>query len=168
MGLLVSCCCGSEDDESGEYGERRRLISECNSHTQIPAGLLDDHQHPNNLATSLPRINDENSKLGQILEDFTQEIIDISVVDDGGDTLLQTEINEKMAFYTGKLEEAGARIVRSTVPGPRRERGEVSDWERNLIARVAAQVESAVRGVRVEQSEEVRDLVVGLGENTSE
>ena len=47
-----------------------------------------------------------------ILQDFSQEIIDISVVDHQGDTLLQTEINEKMAFYTGKLEGAGGRIVR--------------------------------------------------------
>ena len=66
-----------------------------------------------NIAASLPRTNDENSKLGQILEDFTQEIIDISVVDHHGDTLLQTEINEKMAFYSGKLEGAGGRIVRN-------------------------------------------------------
>ena len=80
---------------------------------QIPAGLSDDpHQYSNNIAASLPRTHDENSKLGQILEDFSQEIIDISVVDHQGDTLLQTEINEKMTFYTGKLEGAGGRIVR--------------------------------------------------------
>ena len=80
---------------------------------QIPAGLSDDHhQYSNNIAASLPRTNDENSKLGQILEDFSQEIIDISVVDHHGDTLLQTEINEKMAFYSGKLEGAGGRIAR--------------------------------------------------------
>ena len=35
MGCLISCCCGSEDDESGEYGERTRLISECNTQTQV-------------------------------------------------------------------------------------------------------------------------------------
>ena len=70
------------------------------------------HQYSNNIAASLPRTNDENSKLGQILEDFSQEIIDISVVDHQGDTLLQTEINEKMAFYNGKLDGAGGRIVR--------------------------------------------------------
>ena len=86
---------------------------------------MEDNPYSSNLASSLPRINDENSKLGQILEDFTQEIIDISVVDHHGDTLLQTEINEKTAFYTGKLEEAGSRIVRSSQPRPRRERGEV-------------------------------------------
>ena len=34
------------------------------------------------------------------------------MVDHQGDTLLQTEINEKMTFYTGKLEGAGGRIVR--------------------------------------------------------
>ena len=110
---------------TGEYGERSRLISECNSHTQIPAGLSDDHQYSHNIAASLPRTNDENSKLGQILEDFTQEIIDISVVDHQGDTLLQSELQEKMAFYSAKLQGAASRIVRAERPRPRRELGEV-------------------------------------------
>ena len=35
MGALFSCCCGTEDDEAGEYGERTRLISECNTQTQV-------------------------------------------------------------------------------------------------------------------------------------
>ena len=37
-----------------------------------------------------------------------------------------------------------------------------------MISRVASQVESAVRAVRVEQTEEVRDLVAGLGELVSD
>ena len=82
---------------------------------QIPAGLSDDFNYASNTAVahSLPRgHNDETNKLGKILTDFAEEIIDISVVDHQGDTLLQTEINEKMAFYSGKLEAAGGRIVR--------------------------------------------------------
>jgi len=168
MGCVVSCCCGSEDDEAGEYGERSRLISECNSHTQIPAGLSDDHQYSHNIAASLPRTNDENSKLGQILEDFTQEIIDISVVDHQGDTLLQSELQEKMAFYSAKLQGAASRIVRAERPRPRRELGEVSDSDRALISRTAGQVESAVRAVRVEHTEAVRDMVAGLGETQAD
>ena len=35
MGCIISCCCGSEDDETGEYGERTRLVSECNTQTQV-------------------------------------------------------------------------------------------------------------------------------------
>ena len=37
-----------------------------------------------------------------------------------------------------------------------------------MITRVAGQVESAVRAVRVEQTEEVRDLVAGLGEPSTD
>ena len=37
-----------------------------------------------------------------------------------------------------------------------------------MITRVASLVESAVRDVRVEQTEEVRDLVAGLGEAHSD
>ena len=39
MGGLFSCCCGTEDDEGGEYGERTRLISECNTQTQVSGGM---------------------------------------------------------------------------------------------------------------------------------
>ena len=39
MGALFSCCCGTEDDEGGEYGERTRLISECNKQTQVSGGM---------------------------------------------------------------------------------------------------------------------------------
>ena len=40
MGCLLSCCCGSEDDDTGEYGERSRLISECNSQTQVGGSMI--------------------------------------------------------------------------------------------------------------------------------
>ena len=37
MGCLISCCCGGEDGEEGGRGagERTRLLSECNSQTQV-------------------------------------------------------------------------------------------------------------------------------------
>ena len=35
MGCLISCCCGGEDGEEGGAGERTRLLSECNSQTQV-------------------------------------------------------------------------------------------------------------------------------------
>ena len=63
------------------------------------------------MAHSLPRHNDETTKLTKILTDFAEEIIDISVVDHI-ETLEQQEINEKLAHYTQKLNIHGSRIVR--------------------------------------------------------
>jgi len=181
MGCIISCCCGSEDDETGEYGERTRLVSECNTQTQIPAGLSDDYTgYSSNMAHSLPRHNDETTKLTKILTDFAEEIIDISVVDHI-ETLEQQEINEKLAHYTQKLNIHGSRIVRENtedVPildnltlkqiNEQIQNNHISDSDRTLILRVSKQMESMLGSMRVEQSEEVRELVVGLGDNMGE
>merc|ERR1719378_1010049 len=87
------------------------------------------------MAHSLPRHNDETTKLTKILTDFAEEIIDISVVDHI-ETLEQQEINEKLAHYTQKLNN------------------HVSDSDRTLILRVSKQMESMLGSMRVEQSEE--------------
>ena len=77
---------------------------------QIPAGLSDDYNFTNPVAHSLPRQNDENTKLAQILTDFAEQIIDISHVEHV-ETLEQQEINEKMAYYTQKLNLHGGQIA---------------------------------------------------------
>merc|ERR1719259_1213612 len=93
------------------------------------------------MAHSLPRHNDETTKLTKILTDFAEEIIDISVVDHI-ETLKQ--INEQI------------------------QNNHISDSDRTLILRVSKQMESMLGSMRVEQSEEVRELVVGLGDNMGE
>ena len=178
MGALFSCCCGVEDDEAGEYGERTRLISECNTQTQIPPGLSDDMNYSSNTnqAHSLPRQNDETSKLGKILTDFTEDIIDISVVDLLDPGLEQQEVNEKIAHYTQKLNESASQIVRdnkSTTPAldnlpiwqivGQLKTDEISDNDRTLICRMSKQMESMLGSMRVESTEDTRELVVGLG-----
>ena len=178
MGALFSCCCGTEDDEAGEYGERTRLISECNTQTQIPPGLSDDLNYSSitTQAHSLPRHNDETSKLGKILTDFAEDIIDISVVDHLDPGLEQQEVNEKITLYTEKLDASASRIVRdntSSVPTldnlsirqivEQMKTAEISDNDRTLICRMSKQMESMLGSLRVEPTEDTRDLVVGLG-----
>merc|ERR1719300_1368976 len=117
------------------------------------------------MAHSLPRHNDETTKLTKILTDFAEEIIDISVVDHI-ETLEQQEINEKLAHYTQKLNIHGSRIVREI--NEQIQNNHISDTDRTLILRVSKQMESMLGSMRVEQSEEVRELVVGLGDNMGE
>ena len=178
MGALFSCCCGVEDDEAGEYGERTRLISECNSQTQIPPGLSDDMNYSSitNQAHSLPRQNDETSKLGKILTDFTEDIIDISVVDLLDPGLEQQEVNEKILHYTQKLDASASQILRDNKDAApaldnlpiwqimeQLKTDEISDNDKTLICRVSKQMESMLGSMRVESTEDTRDLVVGLG-----
>merc|ERR1719419_1925606 len=110
------------------------------------------------MAHSLPRHNDETTKLTKILTDFAEEIIDISVVDHI-ETLEQQEINEKLAHYTQKLNIHGSRIVReNTEDVPILDNltlKQISDTDRTLILRVSKQMESMLGSMRVEQSEEV-------------
>ena len=106
--------------------------------------------------------------------------------------LEQQEVNEKMALYTQKLDAAGSRIVRdntSSVPVldnlsmrqivDQLQTVEIrwaeldmfgdahykifSDNDRTLICRMSKQMESMVGSMRVEQTEDTRELVVGLG-----
>jgi len=176
MGCLLSCCSGTEEDDNGEYGPNTPLLSDCN--TQIPTGNSDDYNYTNNMAHSLPRQNDETSKLSKILTDFAEEIIDISVVDHL-DTLEQQEVNEKTALYTQKLNANGGRIVRDNsteIPvldnltmrqiNDQIQNSNISDSDRTLICRVSKQMESMMGSMRVEQSEDTREMVVTLtGDN---
>ena len=43
-----------------------------------------------------------------------------------------------------------------------------SEEDRTLICRVSKQMESMMGSMRVEQSEDIRELVVGLGDNMQE
>ena len=74
---------------------------------QIPAGLSDDFNYASNTAVahSLPRgHNDETNKLGKILTDFAEEIIDISVVDHlDAHTLEPQEVAEKQVLWCGVM-----------------------------------------------------------------
>ena len=130
--------------------------------------------------------------MGKILTDFAEDIIDISVVDHLDTGLEQQEVNEKMALYTQKLDAAGSRIVRdntSSVPVldnlsmrqivDQLQTVEIrwaeldmfgdahykifSDNDRTLICRMSKQMESMLGSMRVEQTEDTRELVVGLG-----
>ena len=63
------------------------------------------------ISNSLPRQNDEISKLTKVLTDFAEEIIDISVVEHV-DTLEHQEISERLAHYSHKLGMHGPKIVK--------------------------------------------------------
>ena len=130
------------------------------------------------ISSSLPRQNDESSKLTQILTDFAEEIIDISVVDHV-DTLEHQEVNERLAHYTHKLGMHGPNIVREHGVLAREaglegltvkeieeqlEAAEISEEDRTLVCRVAKQVESLMASMKVEQNEDTQDMVVDLGE----
>jgi len=176
MGCLLSCC-GGEEGDGGQDGERTRLLSECGPQIQVPSGLHEDFHCNPAISSSLPRQNDESSKLTQILTDFAEEIIDISVVEHV-DTLEHQEVSERLAHYAHKLGMYGPKIVKdhpvTQVVGleglgmqdmlEQLEKAQVSEEDRTLMCRVAKQVESLVGSVRVEQNEDTQDMVVDLGE----
>eukprot|EP00092_Neocalanus_flemingeri_P013057 GFUD01014071.1.p1 GENE.GFUD01014071.1~~GFUD01014071.1.p1 ORF type:complete len:179 (-),score=62.56 GFUD01014071.1:87-623(-) len=177
MGCLLSCCCGGEEGEGGQDGERTRLLSECNSQTQVPSGLAEDFHCNMTISNSMPRQNDESSKLTEILTDFAEEIIDISVVEHV-DTLEHQEVSERLAHYTHKLGMHGPKIVKEhggeqevglegltmKEMGEQLEGAQISEEDRTLVCRVAKQVESMVASMRVEQNEDTQDIVCQLGE----
>merc|ERR1712025_1257827 len=94
----------------GPDGERTRLLSECGSQIQVPPGLNEDFHCNAAISNSLPRQNDESTKLTQILTDFAEEIIDISVVEHV-DTLEHQEDSER-SFYHNSSWSGRARHAR--------------------------------------------------------
>merc|ERR1712179_413576 len=177
MGCFLSCCGGDEEDREQD-GERTRLLSECGSQIQVPSGFNEDLHCKPPMSSSLPRQNDESSKLTHILTDFAEEIIDISVVEHE-DTLEHQEVSERLAHYTKMLGMYGPKIVKKhpvtqavgledlsmEVMEEQLEESQVSEEDRTLICRVAKQAESLVGSVRVEQNEDTQDMVVDLGED---
>ena len=143
----------------------------------MPSGLNEDFHCNMTISNSLPRQNDEISKLTKVLTDFAEEIIDISVVEHV-DTLEHQEISERQAHYSHKLGMHGPKIVKDNAVArevgldglttqemvEQLETAQVSEEDRTLVCRVAKQVESMIGSVRVEQNEDTQDMVVDLGE----
>ena len=148
--------------------------------SQVPPGLNDDYHYNMAISQSLPRENDESTKLTKILTDFAEEIIDISVVEHL-DTLEHQEVSERLAHYTHKLSMHGPKIVKEhggarqvgleeltlKEMGDQIENTEISEEDRTLVCRVAKQVENLVASMQVEQNEDTLDMVVDLGEEYS-
>ena len=104
MGCFLSCCGGDEEDREQE-GDRTRLLSECGSQIQVPSGFNEDLHCKPPISSSLPRQNDESSKLTQILTDFAEEIIDISDIYCDDELKLSMEFDSNMQLFTTEEEE---------------------------------------------------------------
>ena len=129
------------------------------------------------ISHSLPAKHDDSSKLTNILTNFAEEIIDISVVEHV-DTLEHQEVSERLAHYANKLGTYGLKLTKeNTIPKSLALEGlstqeimnqidnqEVSEQDRTLVTKIAFEIERVMSNVQIEKNEDTQDIVVHLGE----
>ena len=179
MGCLLSCCGGDSDSESGDSGERTRLLTDSDRATAchgVTDGLHSDHASAlaGPYSQSVPKATDEQSALSRILHDTATEIIDISAIEHTPG-LEQQDYVERAAHYSKRLGAVGGRIVAKhcdkgmaggELGAAQVERvlasEPISQTDLAVITEIAMRMDRAVKEMEVENREE---LVVPFGVN---
>ncbi|XP_023338155.1 uncharacterized protein LOC111708883 [Eurytemora carolleeae] len=175
MGGFLSSCCGDNDgSESGDEGERTRLISENSpQQTYIPE-LIHDQGRNLPFSTSLPKVNDEQNALQNILQDTAASVIDISAIDHQH-VVEQADYQEKSALYGKRLSSVGVRLAakHARPMGMVDTQGDIlkdlseepiEQEDLELITEIALIAEKKVSEFKIEHQE---DLVVNFGDGKS-
>jgi len=173
MGGVLSCCCGEDNNsEYGDVGERTRLISDHSpQQTHIPE-LIQDQGRNLPFANSVPKVNDEQNALQNILQEAASNVIDISAIDQLP-AIEQNDYVEKSAAYGKRLAAVGARLAvkHARTTGMADQTGEeltrtlseepIQQEDLALITEIAMRAEKESSEFKIKHQE---DLVVTFGD----